>query len=334
VSHVVIAPDKFAGTLPARGVAHAAALGAERAGWSASLVPMSDGGEGLLEVFSEARRHEAVVTGPLGGEIRAPFATLDIDGTTTALIEMAQASGIGLVGGRAGNDATRATTRGTGQLIAAARAAGARRIVVGCGGSASTDGGLGALEALRAEDLRDVELIAAVDVSTRFVDAARVFGPQKGADPPTVAALETRLAELAIRYIADFGVDVREVPGSGAAGGLAGGLLALGARIVSGFDLVASFTDLPAKIAMADAVVTGEGRLDPTSLEGKVVGGVISIAEDRPVLVVCGEAVDYPELGPHVSVVAIAERVGLEASLADPAPQISVVVEEWLSALS
>ena len=148
------------------------------------------------------------------------------------------------------------------------------RVLVAVGGSATVDGGLGALEALDF-DLRGAEVVVACDVTTAFVDAAPVFGPQKGADAAAVAELQRRLTELADRYRTDHGVDVRELPGSGAAGGLAGGLAALGARLVPGAELVADVVGLRAALSGASLVLTGEGRFDATSLAGKVVGHVL-----------------------------------------------------------
>jgi len=179
-----------------------------------------------------------------------------------------------------------------GYLILAARDAGATRVVIGCGGSATTDGGWGAVQAVgTAGDLAGVELEVACDVTTRFLDAAAVFGPQKGASAEQVARLTDRLRWLADRYRQDFGVDVDTIPGAGAAGGLAGGLAALGAHVVPGFDLVASMTGLAGRLAVADLVVTGEGHLDPPSFEGKVPGGVLALTAGRcPVLCIVGDA--------------------------------------------
>ena len=197
----------------------------------------------------------------------------------TAVIEMARASGLALAGGAEGNDPLRASTIGTGQLLDRALEDGARSIVVGLGGSATTDGGLGAIEALRSPArLRAVDVRVACDVRTRFVDAAAVFAPQKGATAAQVALLTARLEQLARRYAVEHGVDVTELDGAGAAGGLAGGLAALGARLVGGFDLVAEHVELDERVNHADVVVTGEGYLDAQSLDGKVVGGVCDLA--------------------------------------------------------
>ncbi len=224
VVHVVAAPDKFRGTATAAEVASAIAEAVEALGHTCTTVPMADGGEGTLEVLGGANR-VTTVTGPLGRPVDASW-RLD---RRSAVIEMAQASGLELAGGAEGNDPIGATTSGTGELISIAVESGATRVLVGVGGSATTDGGLGALQALfPLQRLRGVELVVACDVRTSFVDAAAVFGPQKGASPSQVELLTRRLERLADVYVHDHGVDVRPLVGGGAAGGLAGGLAAAG----------------------------------------------------------------------------------------------------------
>jgi glycerate kinase len=247
---------------------------------------------------------------------------------------MARASGLSVVGGPEGNDPIAASTWGTGELIAAAIDAGAHRVVVGVGGSATTDGGLGAVRALEPHRrLRGVELVVACDVSTLFVDAAEVFGPQKGATPAQVALLRRRLERLAEVYLEDHGVDVRDLPGSGAAGGLAGGLAALGARLVPGFDVVADTVDLPERVGAADLVVTGEGFLDEQSFRGKAVGGVVGLAAEAgvPVVVVAGEVLDRVELPPGVEVVSLVARAGRDRALAETLACVEEAVGEVLA---
>jgi glycerate kinase len=196
---------------------------------------------------------------------------------------MSEAAGRSRLPHPKGDEPVRADTTGVGQLLLAARDAGARRIVIGCGGSATTDGGLGAVEAVGSPHaLRDIDLVVACDVTTSFTDAATIFGPQKGATPEQVEFLTQRLRDLAARYRSEMGVDVSTVPGAGAAGGLGGGLFVLGARLLPGFDLVADLVGLPARLEGADLVVTGEGHLDPPSFEGKVPGGVLGLARARP----------------------------------------------------
>jgi len=243
---------------------------------------------------------------------------------------MAQAAGLQLVGGPDWNDPMRASTAGVGDLIAAAVAARAKRVIVGLGGSATTDGGLGCLQALGpGERLRGVELIAACDVTTTFVDAAEEFAAQKGAMPAQVALLTRRLERLAQVYGDDYGVDVSGVAGAGAAGGLGGGLVALGARLVPGFELVADLIDLPGRLEGADLVITGEGFVDDHSFQGKAVGGVVALADELgiAVLVVAGEVFDHDQ-APSVSLV---ERFGRDRSLADPLGCIADVVAAHLA---
>ncbi len=218
--HLVAAPDKFRGTATAAEVTAAAAGAARRAGWTADEVPMSDGGEGLLDALG-GTRHVTTVTGPLGAPVQAEWRMIDRAARSgaTAVIEMSRAAGRALVPQPGGDDPVRATTTGVGQLLLAARDAGAARIVIGCGGSATTDGGAGAYDAVGSPAaLAGVELIVACDVTTPFLDAAVVFGTQKGATPGQIDALTRRLAEVAARYQRDAGVDVTTLPGAGAAG--------------------------------------------------------------------------------------------------------------------
>jgi glycerate kinase len=288
----VACPDKFRSTLTAAEAAAAMAAGLRRGGFEdVRELPLADGGEGTLDALVAVRggsRRHTQVTGPLGAPVDAEWAMLS-DGT--AIVEMAAASGLALVGKR--NDPLRATTRGTGELIAAAAREGAKSVLVCVGGSATTDGGLGAVDALRWS--LPTEVVVACDVSTLFGEAANVYGPQKGATAAQIALLSRRLERLAQQYYARTRVDVTTIEGGGAAGGLAGGLAALGARLEPGFDVVASAVGLEDALDGATLVVTGEGRLDLTSLEGKVVGGVLDWAADLGVphcAVIAGQVTD------------------------------------------
>ncbi|HZP28248.1 MAG TPA: glycerate kinase [Acidimicrobiia bacterium] len=308
------APDKFRGTLTGPDAAAAMAAGLRTAGFGeVRSLPLADGGDGTLDALLAARggsRRTIDVTGPLGERVGAEYGVLP-DGT--AVVEMARASGLAVVRGR--RDPLRASTRGTGELIAAAIRGGASHVIVGVGGSATTDGGLAALEAL-GWSLGGADVTVACDVSTRFLDAARVYGPQKGASPAQVQLLTRRLARLADEYEARTGVDVRALEGGGAAGGLAGGLAALGAQLEPGFDVVAHAAGLDAAMDGADLVVTGEGRVDATSFAGKVVGGVLEWAADEGVAhlgLIAGQVTDEAReelavIG-HVRVLALTERV-------------------------
>jgi glycerate kinase len=297
----VAAPDKFRGSVSAVEAAQAIHDAVLDHGGTCSMLPLADGGEGTLDAFGGANRWSEV-TGPLGTPVRAGW-RLDGD---RAVIEMAQASGLLVAGGREHNDPEGATTRGVGELVAEALDAGATRIIVGVGGSATTDGGQGALEVL--DRPVPAEILVCCDVTTRFTDAARVFGPQKGATPDQVDRLTARLERLQDRYRQRYGVDVSVLPGSGAAGGLAGGLAALGARLVPGFPLVAGEAGLAGALAGADLVVTGEGLLDEGSFAGKVVGGVVSVAAGLgvPVLAVVGQA--RPEARGRIPTLALLDH--------------------------
>jgi glycerate kinase len=221
----------------------------------------------------------------------------------------------------------------------AAAAAGARRALVGVGGSATTDGGRGALGAIEAAGgLGAMDVVVACDVDTLFVEAATQFGPQKGATPAQVVELGARLAALATDLRARFGVTVTDIPGSGAAGGLAGGLAALGARLVAGFGVVAEAVGLEDRVAGVDVVVTGEGRLDGSSWSGKVVGGVVAVAHRAgvPVLVVAGAVGPGGVEGgpdPTVEVRSLTDRFGEGRARRDPSGCAEEVVAESLDEL-
>jgi glycerate kinase len=287
----LVAPDSFKGTFSARQVAAAIAEGLRDAGREARELPVADGGEGTMEVLVTALGGEvrtATVSDPLGRPVEAAFALLP-DGS--AVVEIAQASGLSLVD-EADRDAWEASTRGTGELIAAAAEAGAAPIVVTVGGSATTDGGAEALDALADAGFATtaagpaaaggapasggararaggLDLHVLCDVRVPFEDAPRVFGPQKGADAAMVERLERRLDELA----AGFPRDPRGVPRTGCAGGLAGGLwAAYGAELVPGASYVLDAIGFDAHMRGSAFVVTGEGRLDDQTLQGKIVG--------------------------------------------------------------
>jgi glycerate kinase len=328
---VVAAPDKLRGTATAHDVAAAVGRAAVAAGWQCDELPLADGGEGTLEALGGPNR-ATTVTGPLGDPVRAEWR---LEGRT-AVIEMARASGLGLVGGPDGNDPVAASTVGTGELIGTAVDSGARRVLVGLGGSATTDGGLGALRALYPlHRLGGVELVALCDVRTRFVDAAEVFAPQKGASPAQVELLRRRLDRLADVYRADYGVDVCDLDGSGAAGGLGGGLAVAGASLAPGFEAVADELDLHAVLEGADLVITAEGFLDRQSFEGKVIGGVVGLAAPVgvPCVAIVGEVVD--DLDPPdkpLEVVSLVDRFGPERAHDDTLACIEAVAADVLGA--
>ncbi len=248
---------------------------------------------------------------------------------------MARASGLELVGGAEGNDPVSASTHGTGELISTAVESGAKEVIVAVGGSATTDGGLGALRALfPLHRLRGVRITVACDVAIGFVDAARVFAPQKGATEAQVELLQRRLEALVGVYEDDYGVDVTSLPGAGAAGGLAGGLACAGAELESGFDLVADRLGFDEALEGVDAVVTGEGFLDEESFDGKVVGGVLDTARHArvPVVAVVGQAFDSAT--ERIPTVSLVETYGEEQALGDAGGclfEAATEVEQMLS---
>ena len=333
---VLIAPDCFGDSLTAVEAAWAIADGWQRARPGDALInaPQSDGGPGfvgvLVDVHPDMQDRRSRVRGPLDVDVDAAWA-FD-SGNSTAFIECAQACGLALLGGPPTvRTAVAAHSAGVGQLIEAALRAGARTIVVGLGGSSCTDGGRAMVEALGGlsearRSLAGVQLIVATDVEHPLLGAsgaARVFGPQKGADPATVTLLEERLTEWAAALEATSGREVAALPGAGAAGGLGAALLALGARRESGAGVIAAHTGMADQLATADVIVTGEGRLDDQSLHGKVVGALAAAARPYavPVLVLAGQvALSQEEL----------QAAGITAahSLADYAGSVRRAIED------
>jgi glycerate kinase len=285
---VLAAVDKFRGTASAAEVARAIGHACWDLGHDCTELPIADGGEGTLEVLGGPNRTTRV-TDPLGRPVDAQWRLH----REVAVIEMARASGLSLVGGAAKNDVINASTIGTGQLIDTALNDGAKRIIVCVGGSATVDGGLGAIQSIGSPArLKGIDFVVACDVRALFCDAARLFGAQKGASPAQIEFLTARLEGLVVKYRDQFGIDVSQLPGSGAAGGLAGGLAAIGAKLVAGFDVVADEVSLHDLVAAHDVIITGEGFMDSESFDGKVVGGVRDIARKvgKPVIAICGGA--------------------------------------------
>jgi glycerate kinase len=291
---VLVAPDSFKGTLSADAVARAIGEGLEAVGWPIDRCPVADGGEGTLDALAPALGAELVraeVSDPLGRPVQAQFGLVEPAGRrqpAIAIVEAAAASGLSLVE-PSERDPIAAGTAGTGELIAAAIDAGARLVLLGVGGSASTDGGAGAIAAIRAAGgLHGAQLRVLCDVHTPFEDAARVFAPQKGADEDQVKRLTKRLSACARR----LDRDPRGRPFTGAAGGLAGGLwAAFGAELVPGAAAVLDELGFDPRMRAARAVVTGEGRLDRQSLAGKVVSEVATRARQAgvPCYAIVGE---------------------------------------------
>jgi glycerate kinase len=361
---VLVCPDKFAGTLSA-----VEAAGAIADGWRASAPgdevvtrPLADGGPGFLEVLAEAlggRAVPAATVDPLGRPVRGEVLVAD----DTAYIESAQACGLHLLTA-AERDPRHTTSYGLGMLLAAAAEVGVRRIVVGLGGSATNDGGAGALAALGAAPadsagyalpyggaalvavagltgrprLRPVDLVAATDVDNPLVGpygASAVYGRQKGASDADIRLLDAALGRLAgvLQNLEGCPPGLAALPGGGAAGGLGAALLALGGRCESGIGLVRRLCGLDQALAGADLVLTGEGSFDGQSLRGKVIAGVAGAARDRglPCVVLAGRVAVGPAEAAAIGVTearSLVDLVGAERAMARPAEALHELAAE------
>lgn len=294
---VVIAPDSYKECLDASRIA--AILGDEfrrlRPAWDIIECPLSDGGEGFVPIVTHALGGELLpvtVTGPLGDPVDASFGRAG----ETGVLDAASACGLSLVPPARRNPSL-TTSRGVGDLMVAAFRAGCRRLLIGLGGTSTCDGGEGMMQAEGLPELRDLVTVDVLcDVDNPFVGprgAARVFAPQKGADPAMVEDLEDRMLRRTARILEETGADVRELPGAGAAGGLAGALAAyFGARLSPGIDTVLRYVEFASKAADADWILTGEGRSDSQTLSGKVPAGVLRHAGGKPVVLVSGHIQD------------------------------------------
>jgi glycerate kinase len=361
---VLVAPDKFRGTLTAPQAARAMAAGWLRArpGDSVECVPMADGGEGTLETMVDGmggRIERARVPGPLGDPVDASFGLVRAEEGLMAVVELARASGLQLVSEQR-RDALRASTRGTGELIRAALAAKPARVIVGVGGSATTDGGAGIGQGLgvrlldpRGEPIppggegllklaridasetdpavRGVAFTVASDVDNPLTGprgAARVFGPQKGASSDDVVMLDRALLHLAAVVERDLGVDLRDTPGAGAAGGSGFGLMAFcGASLRPGVEVVMDAIGFGRRLRGADLVITGEGKLDEQSLHGKVPDGVLRAAREASVAaaILCGRAEVEPQ---GVRVRSLVDRFGEERAMTDTRTAVEELAAE------
>jgi glycerate kinase len=331
--HIVVAPDKFKGSLSARDVAENVALGLRDVPWNVTIniLPMADGGEGTAVVICDAlggswlkcKAHD-----PFGRQIDARYAW--VANRKLAVMEMSEVAGMRRLS-ESERDPLLANTFGVGEMLLDAASRRANEILIGLGGSATNDGGFGMARALgfrfdyeheqdheyeqvRVTDLLELKgiekpkhlalpkIIAAVDVKNPLLGpngATRVFGPQKGATDDEIGILERALAKLAEVVSKDFGIDYRDEPGAGSAGGLGFGLMSFcGATIRPGFEVVAETVDLESKMKAADLVITGEGSLDRQTLEGKTPAGVAQLARKlgKPVFAIVGRATNDREV--------------------------------------
>ena len=312
MASVLVAPDSFKGTFSAVEVAEAIGRGLRAAGLETDLCPVADGGEGTMETLLASIGGEVVevddVLDPLRRPRRAPFGL--IEGGRRAIVEMAAASGLGLVA-EDERDAWAATTYGTGQLIHAAARSGAGEIMVAVGGSATTDGGRGALEAIEERGgIGDVRVVVLCDVTTPWERCAEIYGPQKGADPDMVRRLTARLDA----YAAELPRDPRGKPMTGAAGGLSGGLWAgLGAALEPGAPYVLDAVRFDERLRGAAGVIVGEGRIDEQSVMGKIVGeiGERALAAGVPLFAIVGRNSVPPDAAERIALRSVREATTL-----------------------
>ncbi len=366
---VVIAPDSFKGSLSAVGVAEAMSEGVRAALPDAEIVllPLADGGEGTVEALVMAtggRIVSAPATDPLGNQIESFYGILG--DCETAVVEMAAASGLPLVPLELRNP-LKTTTYGTGELIKAALDSGCRKLILGIGGSATNDGGIGAVQALGVsfKDSNGLEVgfggrelvrIATIDVSktdprlcetqvmvacdvtnplTGPLGASAVFGPQKGASPEMVAELDAGLANLAVIIREQLGIEIEQMPGAGAAGGLGAGAVAfLGAKLMSGIEIVLGAVHFTELLADASLVITGEGRIDSQTLGGKTISGVLKAAREAnvPVLAIGGgvtpEGYDLLNHGAIAVLSIVNKPMTLEEALVNATELLSRITEQ------
>ncbi|MGZ8580632.1 MAG: glycerate kinase family protein [Actinomycetota bacterium] len=361
---ILVAPDKFRGTLTARQAAEAFATGwrRERPDDDLELVPMADGGEGTMDALVESlggRVEATTVTGPMGDPVDAAFGLVPSRGGTLGVVEMARASGLALLD-EDRRDPLRTTTRGTGELMARAIDAGADRLVVCIGGSATNDGGVGMASALGGRFLdasgnpiadggEALVTLARIDLSRMHPSLARVhvtgacdvdnpltgpsgasavYGPQKGASADDVAVLDRALGHLAAVVERDLAIGLRDESGAGAAGGLGFGLMAFcGARLHPGVEVVMDAVGLVERITAADLVITGEGSLDEQSLHGKTPAGVLTACRlaEVPAAIVCGRATIEV---PGVPIMSLVDRVGERVALDDARSALIAAAED------
>ncbi|MBI5309918.1 MAG: glycerate kinase [Actinobacteria bacterium] len=329
---VLVAPDKFKGTLSAAQVATALAEGLARAGIVSDLCRVADGGEGTLDVLTDGVEHELLqvpASDALGRKVEARVAVFA--GGRTAVIETADAIGLSLIAGSE-RDAVAASSRGAGELIAAAAATGVREVLVGVGGTAMTDGGMGAIEALREANLIGVrgpgkrlpKLIVLCDARAGWQQAVSVFSEQKGAGPRERELLTARFERLA----GELPRDPREVLFTGCGGGLAGGLWACaGAELKSGAAVVLDRLDFSARMVASRAVITGEGCLDHQTLLGKAVGEIATRARQSgvPCHAIVGRR-GMTEFDARILDFETVTEAGSEATIADAAERLAPVL--------
>jgi glycerate kinase len=333
---VFIAPDKFRGTATSREIVEAVTERCHERGVPTDAQVMSDGGEGFRSAFPGDTKSFRV-SDPWGTPVIVEITTFVSPWGRLGVFEMAEVIGRHIVTHPTGEQALQASSAGVGELIREAQSLQLDGLLVGCGGTASSDGGAGCYDVLRSEALT-IPMTVATDVTTSFSGAVS-FAEQKGVRQEDLQLVAKRLTELRELYQRERGIDVEMLDRAGAGGGVPGALAALGAQLVSGFDAVASNVHLLDRLKKAELVVTGEGRFDHGSLEGKVVSGVVRLADpSTPVLVICGSVDDKAKeifLCQHsnVQVVSLEDRFGTLKAHEQTAQCVADVVDAIMKQL-
>jgi glycerate kinase len=334
LGHVLIAMDKFRGTATARQLCESVERVVTRASTLVDVQPMSDGGEGFREAFS-GDVEVVDVPGPLGNMVATPITLRDSASGTVAILEVSEVVGRDHLKTPTRAQALNASSAGVGHLILRSIELGATSILIGCGGSATSDGGLGCYEVLHDAGGLPVPLTAATDVTARFSGLIR-YAKQKGVRQEDLPVIEQRVKEVRARYIAEQSVDVEALDRSGASGGIPGGLAALGAVLMSGLDAVVESVGLQQRIEGSSLVITGEGRFDHGSLEGKVTGGIAALlSADTDLLVVCGSvdaaaAKEFKSRFSNATLVSLVDRFDRRTAMTDVFGCVEVVITEEL----
>ena len=332
---VLVAMDKFRGSATALALGDTIARVVREHHLSVDVQPMSDGGEGFVDAF-DGETVVVSVPGPLGDEVPARIRLHETPSGLVGVLEVSDVVGRDLLLAPTGAQALRATSAGVGHLIAAAQLMDVAALLVGCGGTATSDGGLGCYEVLaRAGGLR-VPVTAATDVTARFYGALD-FAPQKGVTSEDLSKVRAALTAARATYLREHRIDVESLDRAGAAGGIAGALAALGATLTSGFSAVSEARGLARRAKRSGLVITGEGRFDWSSLDGKVPAGVASlVVAPTRLVVVCGSlesdaAAEFSRDHPDATLVSLVERFGRQRARRDTLACVALAVHDVLS---
>jgi glycerate kinase len=333
---VLGAMDKFRGTASARELCDAVVRAARNAGVAVEGQPLSDGGEGFRDAFS-GDEVMVEVPDPLGEPVSAGITVIDAPDGSQAVLEVAEAIGRERLRSPSADQALRASSAGAGHLVLAAQRLGVASILVGCGGSATSDGGLGCYEVVKDGGGLSVPVTVATDVAARF-SGLRRYARQKGIRPADLETIDQRLAQVRELYLNERGVDVEGLDRAGASGGVPAALAAFGAALTSGFGAVARAVSLSQRVRDASLVVTGEGRFDTGSLEGKVVVGVARLATSTRLLVVCGSVEEgsvesFRRHYENATVVSLVQRFGIRQAKGHVRECVEMAVTEEISSL-